>query len=386
MGIASPNPLLRAVETERLRRLFLLFGATQARGHSRVYEALSETAAADATLLDLMLEAPAHQRRPSLLFAAVNLLLASEPDADLAAYYPIHGGRRAVDDGLVLAFTAFWRARREALLRLLRERSTQTNEVRRCVALHLGLDYVCSHWPGPLALVEVGASAGLNLLFDRYRYRLNGHETTAVGASQVAISSEVRGTFQEGLLGRPPLITVRLGIDQQPINLAEPDSRAWLEAFIWPEQERELATLRGAINLTLSSRAFTVVTGDATRDTARVIGALPGREPVTVFTASLLSYLTADARAAFLGQLREAAERRPLAWVYAEAPGLLTTMRLDLPALAGPLARNTANYVVGASLFAPTRHDRLLAIADAYLRWLAPARGPTDDFQWVAKD
>jgi hypothetical protein len=56
-----------------------------------------------------------------------------------------------------------------------------------------------------------------------------------------------------------------------------------------------------------------VVTGDATRDTARLLAALPGEEPVVVFTASLLSYLGSDARAAFAGQLDEAARQRPVA-------------------------------------------------------------------------
>lgn len=77
--------------TERLRRLFRFFAATQCHGRSLVYETLSRSVAGDDALLDLLMRTPGEQRRPSLLLAAVNFLLASHPDAELAAYYPVHG-------------------------------------------------------------------------------------------------------------------------------------------------------------------------------------------------------------------------------------------------------------------------------------------------------
>jgi len=213
--------------SDGLRRLFRFFAATQCRGRSAVYETLSEGVAADDGLLELLMSAPTEQRRPTLLFAAVNLLLASAPDSALAAYYPVHGGRRPVDDQLVPAFAAFCAGHRDELGRLLRDRSTQTNEIRRCVALRLGLDHVHRRWPGPLALVEAGGSAGLNLLLDRYRYRVGGQETSPAGASSVTVSCEVRGTSPAGqILGPVPQITSRRGIDQQPVNLADPAARA----------------------------------------------------------------------------------------------------------------------------------------------------------------
>jgi hypothetical protein len=133
----------------------------------------------------------------------------------------------------------------------------------------------------------------------------------------------VRGEASGGqILGTPPEITRRLGIDQHPVNVADPSARAWLKAFIWPEQVDDLATLRNAIDLAVSPIA-TLVRGDATSDTARLLGDLPGTEPIAVFTASLLSYLTIDARTAFAAQLEQAAKRRRVAWIFAEAPGLV---------------------------------------------------------------
>jgi hypothetical protein len=373
------------LEVRRLRRLFQFFAATQCRGRSAVYEALSEGVATDDRLLDLVMSAPAEQRRPSLLFAAVNLLLASDPGSALAGYYPVHGGGRPVDRRLVPAFAAFCAGHRDELGRLLRDRSTQSNEIRRCVALRLGLDYVHRRWPGPLALVEAGASAGLNLLVDRYRCRVGGQEASGAGASAVTISCEVRGDRPAGqILGPVPEITSRRGIDQKPVDLADPGARAWLEAFIWPEHTADLAVLRSAVDLAVSSTAVAVVRGDATTDTARLIGELPGREPVVVFTASLLSYLTAGARTAFAAQLRQAAGQRPVAWVFAEAPALVATADPRLAALAGPVAHRNSVFLVGASLHGPGRSDEaVLALADPYLRWLAPARHETDDFQWL---
>ncbi|WP_406445282.1 DUF2332 domain-containing protein [Streptomyces sp. NBC_00631] len=387
MAEARDERLGRAAEAERLRLLFRFFSAAHGAGRSPVYKTLSEGVAGDDNLLALLLDVPDQQRRPSLLFAAVNLLLASRRDSDLAAYYPIHGGHRAVDDQLVPAFSAFCGQHHDDLARLLSQRSTQTNEIRRCVALRIGIDHVQRHWPGPVALVEVGASAGLNLLFDRYDYRLDGEASCPAHASSVVVSCEVRCSSGTGILRTPPTITRRLGIDRHPIDLSDPDARAWLEAFIWPEQIEELATLRGAIDLASATAAASVVTGDAMTDTARILSELPGSEPVVVFTASLLSYLTGQARNAFIAQLQEAARRRPVAWVFAEAPGLLATTTLDVPALRGPLAQHNSRYLVGASLRdADQHHDQLLGLADPYLRWFAPVPDSSDDFQSIQTD
>jgi hypothetical protein len=405
-------------ERERLRVFFRIFGAKQCRGRSPVYEALSEAAAGSDDLLDLVVDSAASdQRRPSLLFAAVNLLLASHPEAELTAYYPVHGGHRPPDGRLAPAFFAFCAEHREELARFLREGSTQTNEIRRCVALRLGLSHAEGRWPGSFSLVEVGASAGLNLLFDRYRYRLNGQEAGPVTDSPVTVSCEVRdgaghgGAGQFGgdagqFLATVPGITSRLGIDLQPVDVADPGSRAWLEAFVWPEQADDLATLRDAIGLAVADRAtpqaahqpadpavavrtvvgpaVAVVRGDATADLATLIRALPGSEPVAVFTASLLSYLGPAARRAFADQLDEAAGYRRIAWIFAETPGLLAAAGVNTRALDGPLARRNSCYLIGASMrSAGYREDALLALADPYLRWLAPARHPADDFEWV---
>jgi hypothetical protein len=97
----------------------------------------------------------------------------------------------------------------------------------------------------------------------------------------------------------------------------------------------------------------TVVPGDAVTDTARLLDGLPGREPVVVFTVSLLSYLSAGARTAFAGQIEQAAARRPVAWVFAETPGLIASADPGPRALAGPVSSRNTLYLIGASLRSP---------------------------------
>ncbi|QRP45137.1 DUF2332 family protein [Amycolatopsis sp. FDAARGOS 1241] len=195
-------------------------------------------------------------------------------------------------------------------------------------------------------------------------------EGATAGSSPVVVACEVRGELPAA---PAPGITTQLRIDLNPIDLTDPDDRAWLAAFIRPQQVGELATLRAAIDVAWALPT-PVVRGDAVTDTGRILAELPGSEPVVVFTASLLGYLTAGERAAFLPSCARAGVR----WrgVSAETPGLLAAS-LAVPA---PLARRTTSHVVAASL---PDHDELLALSDPYLRRLAPARHPADDFTWA---
>jgi hypothetical protein len=371
---------------ERLRTLFRLFAGTQCEGRSALYTRLSHGLVEEEPLLRMLLAAPPSQRRPSLLLAAVNHLLGEYRDDPLAAYYPIHGGDRQVDDQALPAFRAFCAGHDARLRDLLATRNTQTNEIRRCFALRLGLARIAEHWPGrPVALLEIGASAGLNLAFDAYAYRVAGRVAGPEGGSPVTLSTVLRGGGPvDGLLGGLPAIEHRMGADLDPVDLGDdPEAARWLEAFIWPEQVEELAVLRAAVKLSGRSR-HPVMEADAGRDTATLITQVPGDAPVVVFTASLLSYLDAGARARFLAQLATAARGREVAWLFTEAPGLITRTDVTAPALDGPLRNNGEIYAVGVSLRGGSdRDDEVLALAHPYLEWIAPAREPADDFSWA---
>lgn len=338
-------------------------------------------------LLDLLTAAPEPQRRPSLLFAAVNFLLARNPGSELSAYYRIHGGTKDVDAGLVPAFVSFCTEHHDSLYDLVAQGSTQTNEIRRCVALRLGMRDVASHSSAPVHLVEPGASAGLNLIFEQYHYEVGDVTVRAGDTSDVTVRCRVRGdVLGADALDTYPPVRQRVGLDRDPVDLSDEHARRWLEAFIWPEQLTELATLRAAIAQYLHADDIRMVRGDALNMTD-VLATLPEDEPVVVFTASLFTYLPPTERQRFVDQLRQLGDSRPIAWIFAEAPGLLATTDLRCLGLAGPLAHVGTTYAIGTSRNdASEQEGHLLAIADPYLRWLAPARMHHDTFDWAAGD
>src|SRR4029077_9542595 len=142
---------------------------------SAVYAQLAASVARDDELLAVAREARAGQPLPNLFFSAVHMLLDDCRGDPLAEYYASMGGSRAPDRALDAAFRAFTLAHRDAVIDLMRTRLVQTNEVRRSVCLLPAFATISDASGGaPLALFEIGASAGLNLLFDRYGYSYNG--------------------------------------------------------------------------------------------------------------------------------------------------------------------------------------------------------------------
>ncbi len=130
------------------------FARREAAGRSALYESLALAVADDEAILGFLGALPAEKRQPNLLFAAARFLLDAVPDVtDL---------RRLVAD------------RHDRLVEVMLERRTQTNEPARCATI---LPVLC-RLPGPLALIEVGASAGLTLLIDRYGYDYDGNVVT----------------------------------------------------------------------------------------------------------------------------------------------------------------------------------------------------------------
>lgn len=268
------------------------FARLEARGRSRPYQVLAEAVAGDAAILAFLSDLSRAKQQPNLLFAAARYLL-GEP-ADIEALRDLVAARPGELRDVMLA------------------RRTQTNEAARCATLLPALAMV----PGPLALLEVGASAGLTLLADRYSYDYGGHTITGTDPLAPVLGCEPRGPVP--LPGRVPEIVWRAGLDLNPLDVTSDDDVRWLSCLIWPDETGREERLAAAI-ATARRDPPTLLRGDLTTDVARVAATAPPGATLVIYHSSVLAYVDEPGRRAFADAVRALGA----VWISNEAPGLV---------------------------------------------------------------
>ncbi|MFI7487502.1 DUF2332 domain-containing protein [Micromonospora echinaurantiaca] len=272
------------------------FGAREARGVSPGYERLSHAVSRDDELLALVETLPPGKRQPNLLFGVVRLL--GGPVHDPAAFHD---------------FTlAHWLA----IEAELRARAVQTNEPGRCAVLLP----VLAALRQPLALIEVGASAGLCLYPDRYAYRYGDHR---LGTDGPVLDCALTGIAPPE---RRPEVVWRAGLDLNPLDVTDPADVAWLDALIWPEHEHRRARLRAAAAVAAADPPL-LSRGDLVDDLPALAARAPAGATLVVFHTSVLYQVPAPRRAAFA----EVVRALPGHWIANEAPDVLPHDALPEP-------------------------------------------------------
>jgi len=271
------------------------FAAREAHGVSPTYERLALAVSRDEEVLALLGTLPPAKRQPNLLFGVVRFL----------------GG--PVEDPA--AFRDYTAANWPAIEARLRTRATQTNEAGRCAVLLP----VLASLPQPLALLEVGASAGLCLYPDRYAYRYADH---VVGSGEPVLECAATGVAPSRL----PDVVWRAGLDLNPLNATDPADVAWLEALVWPEHAHRRARLRAAAAIVAAEPPL-LVRGDLVDDLPALAARAPAGATLVVFHTSVLYQVPEPRRAAFADLVRGL----PGHWIANEAPGLLPYDALPTP-------------------------------------------------------
>jgi hypothetical protein len=282
--------------------LYQRFASTEARGESPCYERWAEGVAGDPELLRLIEALPDPKRQPNLVFAAVRY----------------HGYESGPFAGFRMYLLDHWAEIRETVL----VRRTQTNEAGRCAVLLPLL----ARLPQPLALLEVGTSAGLCLYPDRYSYRygdLPQLDPPAGPSAAVAVCA-IDGPVP--VPDRLPEVVWRAGIDLNPLDVTNDEDVRWLRTLVWPEHDARRARLAAAVEIARADPPR-LTAGDLNEHVAAVAGEAPPGATLVIFHCSALAYLKPPEWAAFIATV----SGLPGHWISNEVPEVLAGNVDSLP-------------------------------------------------------
>ncbi|MEQ8839600.1 MAG: DUF2332 domain-containing protein [Acidimicrobiales bacterium] len=300
---------------------FRAFADYSLKGYAPIYESMVRAAADNDEVIALVASAPAEAHVPNNLHAAARYLTLTGVDHPLAAVYEpgfvIGSGEDvgAMFCDLVLACP-------DEISRLLATRYVQTNEVNRTSAIAPLLNLIGRRTGSGLALIDVGCSAGLNLLLDRYRIDL-GAVALGPADARLHLAAESRGSTP---VAEPADISWRRGVDRNPIDVTDPDEARWLESLVWPDHPERLARLRAAI-AEVQADPPTLVRADAVAGVRAALSAAPPDLHAVVLTTWVVFYFDEQLRREFEAAIVGA--DRTTSWLAMEMAGIVPG--IDVP-------------------------------------------------------
>jgi hypothetical protein len=294
---------------------------------SPLYDRLARAVADRPDLFEPLLAAPPIQRRALLYFAAIGYVLrTSAAGHPLADWYATLGGTRPATDGdPVAALADFVDTHRDAIAALCRTKITQTNEANRAALLRpaWGRAAQIAETMGrpQLAIIELGASAGLLLATDSYAIRYHrGESLRAYGHGDLTIDCDVRGDGWPDHAATTVPVASRTGIDLEPIEPAA-DGTAWLHACVWPEHTDRAARLDRAL-ATVADLAPTMIAADMRAGVVAAVADVPPGVTPCVQTSHAIVYLDAEGRGELVRSLAAIGAERDMIVVMNEPTAL----------------------------------------------------------------
>ncbi len=343
----------------RLRAHFRYWGDVEAQANlSPLYAVFGHAAADDDAMLALAAEAAEGQPPPNVLFAAVHALLRHYPGHPLGEYYLTLGGSEPADQAAAWRLREFCLSHRDELLPIIRTRLTQTNEVRRSAVLLPAFAQVAAEANAPLSLIEIGPSAGLNLLFDRYQYHY-GDLRIGDPQSPVVLDCEPRSELPALAI---PMVNSRCGIDINPLDVCNDDDVEWLRALLWPEHLDRLALLNAAIEVARPDPPR-LVRGDVIAVLPAEVATAPAGSAVCLLATFVLNQFPRDLLLRFGALLLDLSREREL---HLLVMGFSEFIEAGTP-LTGDVAVWHLRLTAGQGEY------RLLSRANPHGRWLEPA-------------
>jgi hypothetical protein len=326
-GNAAPDPGNAALDpavaedAAKLAGIFRWLAEVEFPGYSPLYEHLALHIADEPWIPGLITRHNQSSFAAVLFLDCVRELTLDDPDLPLARRYAeIVAGADPVEPDPWPLFREVVVAHQGELATLLETRSIQTNEVGRSAALLPAFEAVSRRFGRPLALIEIGCSAGLNLLFDQFHIDYGGAGSAGPPDSPVQLTCAAHGPLRPPIPTQAPRVISRLGIDINPVDVTDPIATRWLEACIWPDVPHRVERFRAALGLARLDPPE-VRRGNAVDLVAESIRAVPDDAVACLDSTWVLAYFSDDERAELHRLLDELGADRSIAYVTAEYAG-----------------------------------------------------------------
>jgi len=263
-----------------------------------MYQYFSERVAGDEDLKSICLAVEKGQPVPNLFFAAIRFHLLTGFEHSLGDIYKkIQNGQPVDYEYAYTQLHSFCIDNASLIRQTISEKLVQTNVPARCSYLMPAFSKMCERFNiVNFHVVEIGASAGLNLLWDHYYYDYSV-ETHGDPSSPVHIKSTFRG--ESPLAGRSHKYQVasRTGIDLNPINLSNAKDLLWLRSLVWPERIEEEKVLLSAVDYALNSNLYEVRKGNAISLLPKLLNDIPSQSNVCLFDTHVMNQISMGGRA-----------------------------------------------------------------------------------------
>lgn len=283
--------------TDAVAERYDRFAREEAPGRSDVYAEWAAGVAADAEVQAVLERLTPARRQPPLVFAVSRLLGAT------VGAYP--------------RWRDFVLSHADELVTECGRRGVQINEPLRLAALLPALSLL----DGPIALLELGAAAGLCLYPDRFSFRVDDADgiprvriDPPDGPSPVLLASTVTGELPTL---RVPEVIWRAGVDLDPIDVRSPADRAWLESLIWPGERERSQRIAAAMAVAAADPPM-LRAGDAIQRLGEMAAAAPAGATLVVTTPGMLVYLPRPRRLELIDRIRTLGAH----WITIDPPAL----------------------------------------------------------------
>lgn len=325
--------------------MFRRFGEVECKQiRSPLYERISYGVAEDAEMLRLAAGRIQGQPPPNVLYAAVQYLLFRGAEHRLSDYYPaLTDSALPPTSDAYDAFRDFCNEHEAELRELIATRTVQTNVVQRSIILLPAFAHVAEMGGNrPLAQIEVGTSAGLNLNWQHYHYDYGAGLSWGDETSPVRLSTERRGDVAQPGLPESLRASSSVGVELQPISLADDSAVLWLRSLVWPENVELHRQVSAAIAVA-EKHPPNVVEGEVNAKLPALLESAPEDATLCVFATHVLYQFPRDALITFFKSMQAYSESRPVYFISMETANAHSELKLTLYESGSRCELNLAN-------------------------------------------